>query len=153
MRHPHRGSSWPRLGGTALLSLGLAADAATHLDDAHARYELLGAVLFLSSIAITGGYHVPHNDSLDLVDPAGAGAGDAWLGYVRGWVVWNHVRTITPLAAGVSFVLALRAGMTIGRPSRSTTTAATFEVLGQPATWTSVRFPRVEVTSSVRALL
>ena len=106
---PASGLFMAALGGTALLSLGLAANAATHLDEAHARYELLGAVLFLSSIAITGGYHVPHNDTLALVDPAGAGAGDAWLGYVRGWVAWNHVRTITPLAAGVSFVLALRA--------------------------------------------
>ena len=67
-------------------------------------------MLYLSSIAITGGNHVPPNDTLVLDSPAAAGAGDAWLGYVRGWVAWNHVRTITPLAAGVSFVLALRAG-------------------------------------------
>ena len=107
---PASGLFMAALGGTALLSLGLAANAATHLDEAHARYELLGAALYLSSIAITAGYHVPHNDTLALVEPAGAGAGDAWLGYARGWVAWNHVRTITSLAAGVSFALALRAG-------------------------------------------
>jgi uncharacterized membrane protein len=105
---PASGLFMAALGGTALVSLGLAANATTHLDEAHARYELVGAALFLSSIAITGGYHVPHNDTLALVDPAGAGAGDAWLGYFRGWVAWNHVRTITALAGGVSFVLALR---------------------------------------------
>ncbi len=100
---PASGLFMAALGGTALLSLGLGADAATHLDDDHARYALLGAGLYLSSIAITAGYHVPHNDTLALVEPAGAGAGDAWLGYARGWVAWNHVRTITSLAAGVSF--------------------------------------------------
>jgi len=107
---PASGLFMAALGGTALLSLGLAADATTHLDDAHARYGLLGAGLYLSSIAITGGYHVPHNDALALVDPARSGAADAWLGYARGWVAWNHVRTVTALSAGVSFTLALRAG-------------------------------------------
>jgi uncharacterized membrane protein len=106
---PASGLFMAALGGTALASLGLAGTAATHLEDAQARYELLGSVLFLSCVAVTAVYHVPHNDSLALVDPTSPGATDAWLGYARGWVAWNHIRTITPLAAGVSFVLALRA--------------------------------------------
>ena len=95
--------------GTALVCVGLGVVAVTRLDEPYAKYLIAGAVLYLATIAITGIYHVPRNDALDLVDPATAAGVDAWRAYVPGWVAWNHVRSATAIAGSVSFVVALTA--------------------------------------------
>ena len=95
--------------GTAVLGVGLAVWALTDLDEPAAPYLLAGAVLYLATLVITGVYHVPRNDALGLVDPTSPGAAGAWRSYYGGWVLWNHVRTLAPLASTVAYVLALRA--------------------------------------------
>jgi uncharacterized membrane protein len=60
-------------------------------------------------VVLTIVYHVPSNDALAVVDPAGAGAAGVWRHYVTGWTAWNHVRTLTSLAAAVILALAVRA--------------------------------------------
>lgn len=95
--------------GTAVLGVGLAVWALTDLDEPAAPYLLAGAVLYLATIVITGVYHIPRNDALGSVEPTSAGAADEWHHYYGGWVLWNHVRTLTPTAAMVCYVLALRA--------------------------------------------
>ncbi len=81
----------------------------THLDEPWAPYQLAGSALYLSCIALTGGYHVPRNNALDRVDRAAAGAQEIWHRYLVEWTRWNHARTLTSLAAAVVFTLALRA--------------------------------------------
>ena len=95
--------------GTAVVCVGLAVVAFTRLDEPSSKYLVAGAVLYLAAIAITGGYHVPRNDALDLVDPSTAAGVAAWRDYVPGWVAMNHVRAATAIAGSVSFVLALGA--------------------------------------------
>ena len=43
------------------------------------------------------------------VDPNGAGAGATWPHFYSGWMIWNHLRTLTAAGGAVSLVLALRA--------------------------------------------
>ena len=81
----------------------------TDLDEPWAPYQLAGSVLYLSCIALTGGYHVPRNNALDRVEPTGAGAQEVWHRYLDEWTRWNHLRVVGPLAAAVVFTLALRA--------------------------------------------
>jgi uncharacterized membrane protein len=94
--------------GTAVLCLGLAIVALTHFETPVARYLLVGSVLYLAGIVLTVVYHVPSNDALARLDPASAGASTPWRSYLMNWTAWNHVRTLTSLAAAVAFVLAVR---------------------------------------------
>ena len=94
--------------GTALVCVGLGAVGRTRLSEATGVYLVVGSALYLAAIALTIVYHVPHNDSLALVDPNTTGAAAEWARYASQWTAWNHVRTLTSLAAAVTFTLALR---------------------------------------------
>ena len=53
-------------------------------------------------------FNVPLNNALAAVD-AGSGEGAAvWARYLGAWTGWNHVRSVSALAALASFVLAGR---------------------------------------------
>lgn len=93
--------------GTALTCAGLGISALTRLDEPGAVLQAVGSTLYLAGIVVTVAYHVPRNDALATVTPSSAGAGDAWTQYVSSWTAWNHVRTLTSLAAAVTLVLAL----------------------------------------------
>jgi uncharacterized membrane protein len=71
-------------------------------------YALIGSVLYVAgNFVVTMAFNVPRNNALAALDPSSAEAARYWLGYVAGWTGWNHVRTITGLAAAVSLTLAL----------------------------------------------
>jgi uncharacterized membrane protein len=70
-------------------------------------WVVVGAALYLVSIVLTITYHVPRNDALALVDPAGPTAAEQWRHFVSGWVPWNHVRTLTSAAGAALLVVAL----------------------------------------------
>jgi uncharacterized membrane protein len=95
--------------GSAVVCVALAVSALTRLGEPAARYQLAGSAVYLAGVVLTIVYHVPSNDALAVVDPAGAGAAGVWRHYVTGWTAWNHVRTLTSLAAAVILALALRA--------------------------------------------
>ncbi|MBH3428154.1 DUF1772 domain-containing protein [Pseudomonas alkylphenolica] len=94
--------------GTALTSIAL-------LIWAYQRFPLPGSVcmgigsgLYLvGNILVTVVIHVPKNQSLARLDPASTEAISAWHRYVPSWSRWNHVRTITALAAAAWLMLAL----------------------------------------------
>ncbi len=90
--------------------IAIASSAVPRHDQALARQEILGATLYLMTIAVTLAYHVPRNDGLARVDPASGHANDTWRSYAGAWTAWNHVRTVTSLAAAATFLHALRAG-------------------------------------------
>jgi uncharacterized membrane protein len=96
--------------GTAALCLALVVTAIVRWGEPPARYQLAGGLAYLAGIVLTIAYHVPRNDALAEVQPAGEGAAAAWSRYLAEWVPWNHVRTITSVAAAVLFSLSLRAG-------------------------------------------
>jgi uncharacterized membrane protein len=94
--------------GTAALCAALVVSAVIRWGEASAPYQLAGGLSYLAAIVLTIAYHVPRNDALARVDPGDGGAAAAWSRYLAEWVPWNHVRTLTSVAATVLFVLALR---------------------------------------------
>jgi len=95
--------------GSTLVCLALVVSTLTRLNQPSARYQLVGGALYIVSVVLTAAYHVPKNDALARVSPASAGAVGAWRHYATTWTAWNHVRTVTSLAAAVVLALALRA--------------------------------------------
>ncbi|WP_442107805.1 anthrone oxygenase family protein [Pseudomonas sp. NUPR-001] len=94
--------------GTAATSIGL-------LIWAYQRWPLpgslcmaIGSALYLAgNIVVTLLFNVPKNQALARLDPASSEAAAAWHRYVPSWNRWNHVRTITALAAAAWLMAAL----------------------------------------------
>jgi uncharacterized membrane protein len=95
--------------GTGTISVALSIVALRHLDQPWVTYVLIASALYLVSMVLTMAYHVPHNNALALIDPTAPNAAHVWVQYRSPWTAWNHVRTVTALAAATSFILALRA--------------------------------------------
>lgn len=95
--------------GTGLLLVGLGIHAALHLEQAPSRLVLAAAALFIVSLLLTVGYHVPHNDALALLDPSDPASAGAWQTYLRDWTRVNHLRTLACTVSAVLMVLAARA--------------------------------------------
>jgi uncharacterized membrane protein len=94
--------------GTAAVCVALAVWAVTRLSQPRAIWLLVGCALYLVAIVLTAAYHVPSNDALAMVNPTSTGAATKWREYLSGWTAWNHLRTLSCLASGVVFTLALR---------------------------------------------
>jgi uncharacterized membrane protein len=77
--------------------------------DTVAVWQIVGAALYLISLLVLVGYHVPHNDQLMKVDPNAPGAHATWSHFYTAWMAWNHIRTLAAAGGAVSLVLALRA--------------------------------------------
>ena len=95
--------------GTAAASVALGVKALADRDDPGAGQVVVGALLYLTSIGLTIGYHVPRNEALARVDPAAGGATEVWSRYASNWTRWNHLRTAASTAAMAAFLLALPA--------------------------------------------
>jgi len=97
--------------GTALLCLVLVGWGLAELDEPYAGYLIAaGAIYLIGEIALTGGYHVPRNNALARVDPAGAAGERVWGTYLVEWTRMNHVRTAAGLASAALLAVALQAG-------------------------------------------
>jgi uncharacterized membrane protein len=96
--------------GAAILCVVLAVWSLVSWDGGRSPWILGGAALYLlGGIVVTGAANVPLNDALDAADPRGAGAAAQWDHYVRVWTAWNHVRTVTGIAATALLIIAARA--------------------------------------------
>jgi uncharacterized membrane protein len=97
--------------GTGLACVAVAGWALTVSGAPYAPHLLAGSGLYLAGvIAVTIAFNVPRNDALARIEPASAGAPDAWTRYVAEWTVGNHVRAATALAAAAIFTVALGVG-------------------------------------------
>jgi uncharacterized membrane protein len=95
--------------GPALLSLVLAAAALLGWHGGGSLAIYAGAAFYLIGIiAVTVVFNVPMNNALMAVDPASGEGASFWTSYLSNWTAWNHVRTVSGIAACVSFILALR---------------------------------------------
>ena len=93
--------------GTALLSVVLALFAALGPGGPEALLITIGAAAYmLGAILVTMTRNVPLNNALARFDPA-TDAASAWSSYRVPWTRWNHVRTISCLAATALFAAAL----------------------------------------------
>ncbi len=98
--------------GTGLACVALAVSALFRMDEPDAVYHLIGGVLYLVTIVLTVVYHVPRNDALAVVDADSIDAVSHWDHYLSAWTAWNHVRTISAIAAAGTLTVALRVGAT-----------------------------------------
>ncbi|MCT7374550.1 anthrone oxygenase family protein [Chelativorans salis] len=64
-------------------------------------------LIVVGVIGVTVGIHVPLNDALVGMNPASAAAADVWRTFLDRWLLWNHVRAISGIAAAAAFLLAL----------------------------------------------
>ena len=95
--------------GTAVACIVLAISSLFRLGDARVIYLLAGSGLYLIGVVlVTIIFNLPRNDALAAVDPASDEGARLWASYLDTWTAWNHVRTITGLAATAAFILALR---------------------------------------------
>lgn len=83
--------------GAALLPLAVGVLAALHWRAAGSGWLMAGAVLGVAGAIVTVVANVPLNEGLDIADVSP----EVWQTYLEGWVAWNHVRTVTGLAAAV----------------------------------------------------
>jgi uncharacterized membrane protein len=70
---------------------------------------LIGAVMYLlGCLLVTAVCNVPMNNALAATSATNPDATSVWSEYLKTWTLWNHVRTMSSLAAFVLFVLALQ---------------------------------------------
>jgi uncharacterized membrane protein len=94
--------------GTPVLCLILGVEALLRLDDADAPYLLAGALSFvIGTFLVTAVFNIPRNNTLDAVDAESAAGASYWQGYLETWTAWNHLRTLTSMAATALFAIAL----------------------------------------------
>jgi uncharacterized membrane protein len=95
--------------GTALACAILGVWAIVSWGERPAALVLAGCALFLvGAIVVTGAANVPLNDALMKVEPGAADAATRWSSYLSDWMVWNHVRAATAIAASGLLIAALR---------------------------------------------
>ncbi len=71
-------------------------------------YLLLGSLLYLvGTLGVTIGFNVPLNDALARVEPSSTIGLNLWSSYLTNWTIWNHIRTVSALAAAALFTIAL----------------------------------------------
>ncbi|TPL05918.1 DUF1772 domain-containing protein [Mesorhizobium sp. B2-4-14] len=91
--------------GTGLVCLVLIAGAVVGWSQPGSSWLLAGAPIYLvGNSIVTMVFNVPLNDALAAVDPASSSA--VWTGYLRDWVMWNHVRAVTAIVALGCFIFA-----------------------------------------------
>jgi uncharacterized membrane protein len=97
--------------GTGLASLVLIGWGVADLGEPYAGWLIAAGAIYLAGIIVlTGGYHVPRNNALARVDPAGEEGARVWAAYLVEWTRMNHVRTVAGLASSALLAVALQAG-------------------------------------------
>jgi len=100
----------PLFMGTTVAAALLAGVAVFRWSQPGAAALLAGGVLYVAGMfVVTATLNVPLNNALAAVDPGSAEGATLWTTYLRDWTLWNHVRTLTSLAASLLFVAAIAA--------------------------------------------
>ena len=90
--------------GPAVLALVLGVHALIDRARPGSGYVLAGSIVYIVCVVgMTAGFHVPRNDALALLDPVRDAA--RFPGWLRTWVLGNHIRTLGGLGAGVLLYL------------------------------------------------
>jgi uncharacterized membrane protein len=67
--------------------------------------NIAAAIYLLGVLGVTFFTNVPMNNALAGIDPATSASAEYWNRFVSSWTMWNHVRCVAALVAGVIFVL------------------------------------------------
>jgi uncharacterized membrane protein len=94
--------------GTAAICLFLLVASLLKLHQPSSAYLFMGSLLYLiGTVLVTIAFNVPLNDALARVEPSSAEGAKLWVSYLANWTAWNHVRTVTALAAAGAFIRAI----------------------------------------------
>jgi uncharacterized membrane protein len=94
--------------GTAVACLFIVISALLQWHQSGKIYLSIGSLLYLvGTILVTMLGNVPLNNALANVDPNSTEGTILWAKYLTDWTFWNHVRTLTALAASVMFIVSL----------------------------------------------
>jgi uncharacterized membrane protein len=94
--------------GTGILCLVVAVYALLNWSMGGALLLIVGALAYIvGNIVVTMLFNVPLNNVLAAVDPSSAEGAALWTRYLSEWLMWNHVRTVTAIAATAAFMIAL----------------------------------------------
>jgi uncharacterized membrane protein len=97
--------------GTSAICLILLVWSSLRWHEPNTVFLTLGSLLYLvGTLLVTIVFNVPKNEALATVTPDDSEAQSQWNSYVASWTAWNHVRTITSLAAACCFGIALATG-------------------------------------------
>ena len=95
-----RSAFMPLFFGTTLASAALAVIALMDFDAPGAVYLLSGGLLYvIGMFLVTMLFNVPLNNALQNVTADSRTGMAIWNDYLRRWTLWNHVRTVSCLAA------------------------------------------------------
>lgn len=64
-----------------------------------------GALYFVGVFLVSAGGNIPMNNTLEAMPLGGSAAQAYWPQYVKGWVLWNHVRWITAAGAAICYMI------------------------------------------------
>jgi uncharacterized membrane protein len=91
--------------GTVATCLLLSVSTLSKLSQPETVYLLGGSLLYLiGSVGVTIAFNVPLNNALAIVDPNSTEGATLWAKYLTNWTLWNHIRTLTALAASAIFI-------------------------------------------------
>lgn len=75
-----------------------------------AAWWICGALsYFFGNVVVTGFCNIPLNDALAATNATSPEATPAWKHFVASWSRWNHVRTLTGIAATTAIIVGLAA--------------------------------------------
>lgn len=95
--------------GTALVCLIVGIGAVMGWSQPGSPWLVAGGLIYLVGIVlVTIVFNVPLNDALAAVNSASANGASLWSRYLDEWVMWNHVRTLSGVAALACFWFAAR---------------------------------------------
>lgn len=99
----------PLFFATSLASLALAIWGVYHWGHPGASLLAVGGLVYVIGMFVcTAALNVPLNNTLDAVDPTTAEAIQVWSDYLGSWTRWNHVRTVSSMAACALLLAAVR---------------------------------------------
>jgi uncharacterized membrane protein len=94
--------------GTAAACLFLTISSLLKWQQPNAAYLLIGSLLYLiGTVLVTIVFNVPLNNALAVAKPESVDGANLWARYLTDWTIWNHIRTVTALAAAVLLTIAL----------------------------------------------
>ena len=96
--------------GTTLASLILAIVGVIRRNQPGGMAMLAGGLIYVAGMFVcTILFNVPLNNTLAGVEPASAGTASVWARYLTNWTFWNHIRTVSSIAASALYIAAIAA--------------------------------------------
>lgn len=93
--------------GTGLTCAVLLVVGIVHRHGSGAPWLIVGTALYLLSVVILVGYHIPHNEQLMRTDVAATRTSEIWARFYTLWMMWNHLRSVTAAAGATCLIVSM----------------------------------------------